>query len=98
MPMLPRAPIAAPPRSVARHTRRASVCWSAARPASSSHAPPPSNRPEVENVITQRVQATDGHISAERLLPVARKAVYAGSPRNFRRALAQLTGPERTLL
>src|ERR1700680_1385176 len=50
--------------------------------------PPPSNTAEVEGLIAKRVQATDGRISAKRLLPVARKAGYTGSPRNFRRAVA----------
>ena len=50
--------------------------------------PPPSNTAEVEGLIAKRVQATDGRISAKRLLPVARKAGYTGSPLNFRRAVA----------
>jgi len=50
--------------------------------------PPPSNTAEVEGLIAKRVQATDGRISAKRLLPVARQAGYTGSPRNFRRAVA----------
>jgi len=50
--------------------------------------PPPSNTAEVEGLIAKRVQVTDGRISAKRLLPVARKAGYTGSPRNFRRAVA----------
>jgi len=50
--------------------------------------PPPSNTAEVEGLIAKRVQATDGRISAKRLLPVARKAGYTGSPRSFRRAVA----------
>jgi len=49
---------------------------------------PPSNTAGVEGLIAKRVQATDGRISAKRLLPVARKAGYSGSPRNFRRAVA----------
>ncbi len=50
--------------------------------------PSPSNTAEVEGLIAKRVQATDGRISAKRLLAVARKAGYTGSPRNFRRAVA----------
>jgi transposase len=50
--------------------------------------PPPSNTAQVEDLIATRVRATDGRISAKRLLPVARKAGYTGSPRNFRRAVA----------
>lgn len=39
-------------------------------------------------VIEEKVRATDGRISAKRLLPVARAAGYGGSARNFRRAVA----------
>src|SRR5579859_3714446 len=39
-------------------------------------------------LIEQRVRASDGRISAKRLLPVARTAGYRGSARNFRRAVA----------
>ncbi len=58
------------------------------RPWAAIVARPPSNTAEVVGLIAQRVQATDGRISAKRLLPVARKAGYTGSPRNFRRAVA----------
>jgi transposase len=50
--------------------------------------PPPSNTAGVEGLIAKRVEATDGRISAKRLLPLARKAGYGGSARNFRRAVA----------
>jgi transposase len=53
--------------------------------------PPPSrirNTASVVQLIEQRVRASDGRISAKRLLPVARKAGYRGSARNFRRAVA----------
>ena len=50
--------------------------------------PAPRNTAGVGDLIAQKVQATDGRISAERLLPVARAAGYAGSARNFRRAVA----------
>ena len=50
--------------------------------------PPPSNTAGVEGLIAKRVEATDGRISAKRLLPVARKAGYIGSARNSRRAVA----------
>ncbi len=49
---------------------------------------PPSNTAVVGELIAQRVQATDGRISAKRLLPVAKQAGYTGSARNFRRAVA----------
>jgi transposase len=43
----------------------------------------------VAGLIAQRVRATDGRISAKRLLPRARAAGYTGSARNFRRAVAE---------
>ena len=51
--------------------------------------PRTSNTVVVEGVIAKRIEATDGRISAKRLLPVARKAGYTGSARNFRRAVAR---------
>jgi hypothetical protein len=42
----------------------------------------------VLDLVAQKVQATDGRISAKRLLPIARAAGYSGSARNFRRAVA----------
>ena len=46
------------------------------------------NTASVVELIVERVRASDGRISAKRLLPVARKAGYRGSARNFRRAVA----------
>ena len=46
------------------------------------------NYDSVSALVTDRVAATSGRISAKRLLPVARAAGYAGSPRNFRRLVA----------
>jgi propanediol dehydratase small subunit len=46
------------------------------------------NTDVVHDVIAEKVRATDGRISAKRLLPMARTAGYAGSARNFRRAVA----------
>jgi transposase len=46
------------------------------------------NYDSVSVLVTDRVAATSGRISAKRLLPVARAAGYAGSPRNFRRLVA----------
>ena len=43
----------------------------------------------VAELVAARVDATHGKISAKRLLPAARVAGYAGSPRNFRRLVAQ---------
>ncbi len=49
---------------------------------------PPGNTAGVMDLLVQKVQATDGRISAKRLLPIARAAGYTGSARNFRRAVA----------
>jgi transposase len=46
----------------------------------------------VLELIRQKVRASDGRISAKRLLPTARTAGYAGSARNFRRAVAEAKG------
>ena len=42
----------------------------------------------VAGLVAERVRKTAGRISAKRLLPAARAAGYAGSPRNFRRLVA----------
>lgn len=42
-----------------------------------------------KDLIFARVKATDGRITAKRLLPVARAAGYHGSARTFRRAVAE---------
>ena len=39
-------------------------------------------------LVAERVDKTSARISAKRLLPAARAAGYAGSPRNFRRLVA----------
>src|SRR3954451_25484942 len=51
--------------------------------------PPPRvrNTEAVLELIADRVRATDGRISAKRLLVVARTGGYDGSSRNFRRAV-----------
>src|SRR5947209_9467609 len=49
--------------------------------------PPPSNTAGVVDLVTQKVQDTDGRISAQRLLPVARAAGYTGSARTLPRAV-----------
>jgi len=43
----------------------------------------------VRDLVVERVAKTHGRISAKRLLPVAVTAGYAGSPRNFRRLVAE---------
>ena len=47
------------------------------------------NTAVVLELIRQKVRASDGRISAKRLLPTARTAGYTGSTRNFRRAVAE---------
>jgi transposase len=50
--------------------------------------PVPKNTDGVRSLVADRVAATRARVSAKRLLPVARAAGYAGSPRNFRRVVA----------
>ena len=50
--------------------------------------PRPRNTDPLAALLTERVRATDGRISAKRLLPAARAAGHAGSARNLRRAVA----------
>jgi transposase len=47
-------------------------------------------------LIAERVRATDGRISAKRLLPACRAAGYEGSARNLRRAVAVTKAAWRT--
>jgi len=63
--------------------------WPAERP------PRPHNTDAVMDLIAKRIQETDGRISAKRLLPAAQAAGYAGSARNFRRAVALAKGEWR---
>ena len=58
-------------------------------PASATRAVGPRNTDAVKHVIDDKVRATDGRISAKRLLPMAQAAGYSGSARNFRRAVAE---------
>ena len=51
--------------------------------------PRPRNTDMARDLIAEKVRATDGRISAKRLLPIARAAGYVGSDRNFRRAVAK---------
>lgn len=48
----------------------------------------PRNTDPLTTLIAERVRATDGRISAKRLLPVCRAAGYTGSARSLRRAVA----------
>jgi hypothetical protein len=47
------------------------------------------NTAGVQQLIAERVRASDGRISAKRLLPIAQAAGYVGSARNLRRAVAE---------
>jgi transposase len=47
------------------------------------------NYDPVAELVAARIVKTQGRISAKRLLPVARAAGYVGSPRNFRRLVAE---------
>jgi transposase len=51
-------------------------------------APRPANYEPVRELVAGKVEATNGRISAKRLLPVARAAGYEGSARHFRRLVA----------
>lgn len=48
------------------------------------------NTDAVESLIWNKVDKTQGRITAKRLLPQARAAGYVGSDRNFRRAVARV--------
>jgi transposase len=52
-------------------------------------APRGHNYDVVAALVAERVEKTQGRISAKRLLPAARAAGYAGSDRNFRRLVAE---------
>lgn len=47
------------------------------------------NYAAVTDLVAERVDKSQGRISAKRILPIARKAGYAGSDRNFRRLVAE---------
>lgn len=51
-------------------------------------APVPKNTDGVRGVVLEELRETGGRGTAKRLLPIARKAGYAGSDRNFRRLVA----------
>jgi transposase len=55
----------------------------------SARAPRGRNYDGVAGLVAERVEKTQGRISAKRLLPAARAAGYAGSDRNFRRLVAE---------
>ena len=46
------------------------------------------NYDSVAELVTERVEKSQGRMSAKRMLPIARAAGYEGSARNFRRLVA----------
>jgi transposase len=70
--------------------RRAVERQQAGGPWSRRPRPISKNTDQIIALISERVRATDGRISAKRLLPSARAAGYQGSARNFRRAVAKV--------
>ena len=48
------------------------------------------NYDAVRDVVVERVERTKGKITAKRLLPITQAAGYTGSPRNFRRLVAEV--------
>ena len=48
------------------------------------------NYDAVRDVVIERVERTKGKITAKRLLAIAQAAGYEGSPRNFRRLVAEV--------
>jgi transposase len=66
------------------------------RSRSSSPRPPrPKSTDAFADLIAERVRATDGRISAKRLLITCQAAGYGGSLRHFRRAVAEAKGSWR---
>src|ERR1700712_2501837 len=73
------------PKTVRRAVERAEAGeLGRTRPADRGH-----NYTDVTEVVATRVASSFGRISAKRLLPVAAAAGYTGSPRNFRRLVAE---------
>lgn len=60
------------------------------------HPPRSKSTDPFRDLIAERVRATDGRISAKRLLPACRAAGYAGSARHLRRAVAEAKAAWRT--
>jgi transposase len=59
-----------------------------ARDAVPPRTPRAHNYDAVADLVAQRVEKSQGRMSAKRMLPIARAAGYAGSARNFRRLVA----------
>ena len=50
------------------------------------------NYDAVTELVAERVEKSQGRMSAKRMLPIARAAGYEGSARNFRRLVARGEG------
>ena len=86
------APIERRPPSAAPPTRPSSGPWPRPGPPrrpAGAEVVVAHNYDDVAAIIAERVERTDGRISAKRLLPVVRAAGYEGSARNLRRAVAE---------
>jgi len=80
-----------PQISAARRTRPSGGSCRRIRPAAAPvHKDRSHNYEDVRALVTDRVRASHGRISAKRLLPAARAAGYGGSARNFRRLVAEV--------
>jgi len=62
----------------------------------SQRPPRPKSTDPYRDLIAERVRATDGRISAKRLLPLVRAEGYEGSARHLRRAVAEAKAAWRT--
>ncbi len=84
-------------REVGTYRGAAEICGVAAktvkRAVTAVEMPDPDKRPynydEARELVAEKIKKTKGKISAKRLLPTARAAGYSGSPRNFRRLVAE---------
>jgi len=68
----------------------------APRPTAGRAATRPKTTDQLGALLVERVRATDGRISAKRLLPACRAAGYEGSARHLRRAVAEAKAAWRT--
>ena len=73
------------PKTVKRSVEAAKLVESGAVPGEVRH-----NYDGVADLVAESVARTKGRISAKRLLPTAEAAGYKGSPRNFRRLVAEV--------
>jgi hypothetical protein len=67
----------------------------AAQPPTAERAARPKSTDPFATLIAEKIRATDGRMSAKRLLPLCRAAGYAGSARHLRRAVAEARAAHR---